>query len=650
MHAAILLCAAIAAACLHPAWAQEPEPLWVDAEVIDEKTVRIFGNVGNASHETGEVSIRFSHEWDSVPIQQLAVDGSGDFDTVAGVRGDGVYTVRATHLGNHDFAQFYMGPEPAVPEEPAVQPEPETPAGAGPEPPQPPEPAPAPEDGLSFQDWIDGALVAAILPAMDSVAFMINALLGAVPGFPVVWPWDAIIAVAVFIAVVVFALFLWVVPAPDAAGQRPDAGRRRGGSGREAGRSAGAGRGRQHRTAQQSAGGATLAAARPAGAAAPRAPGTGAERDEMRRLLGSGTIIPDTNICVNHLYGAVRDPGITPAALDHIRERLENRADDVAHECLDGAMGQKRIRIPHVIANKELEGHLDWIEAEALGAGAVTREDADIALLIGGLRKSPLFVYCKDPGHVLRRCSDATADRIRGMYEGFRDLDETKGAVASIIERNKPFPPAKGDIYILGTAAELAAGGADVRLLTLDSDFTEFAAQIERELRVTVVDGNPYIRKGRGLFDRKDYAGAAECLWRGTDLNKGSMYGLRYLAKALFHLGERDQGRRVMDRVTVDESDYHSVVGKADLLMLAGDHYEAAVRFGAASRLKPDRAYPLGRRARALMRLAREEKGKLGAGLLREAGELLERARGIEPGNPHVERDIGEVRRRLGIR
>ena len=105
-----------------------------------------------------------------------------------------------------------------------------------------------------------------------------------------------------------------------------------------------------------------------------------------------------------------------------------------------------------------------------------------------------------------------------------------------------------------------------------------------------------------------------------------------------------------MNRIAVDENDYLSVVRMADLQMLAKEYYEAAIRFGAASRLKPDMAYPLGRRGRALMQLAEEMEGKQRADNMLEAEELLERAKEIEPGNPHVEQDLRTVRkrRRLG--
>ena len=635
----------------------------METEVIDEKTVRVFGNVGRIHYDSGDVVITFLHDRDSVPFQQLGVDKDGGFETVVSVRGDGVYTVRATYFGVHAETWFATSlpestPAPELPLEPDPPPETEpAPAEDG-------QPEPDPWGSRSY-DGINRILVAVIPPAMENVASLVRVLLADGPsyfliGAPLIDFFIVMILIVVFIAgFFVLVRFLWKVPDPGmAARSRPDARRQRSDPKQEAARSrsAGAGREQPDGAAPPRTGRASLGTARPVGTTgiaptmAPRAPGIKAERDEMRRLLGSGIIIPDTNICVNHMYHKVSDPGITPAVLDHVKKRLENRADDTAHECLDEAMDQKRVKFPYVIPAKELEGHLRKIETEALSADTVTLEDLDIASLISGMRKSPLFEYSTDPEHILAKCSDATADRIRRMYEGFRDLDETKRAVASVIERGKEFPPAGGDIYILGSAAELAAGGADVRLLTLDSDFTEFAAQVERELRVKVIDGNPYIRKGKDFFDRNDYARAAEYLWEGTDLNKGSRYGLAYLAKALFRLGEHGQGKRVMNRIAVDENDYLSVVKMADLQMLAKEYYEAAIRFGAASRLKPDMAYPLGRRGRALMQLAEEMEGKQRADNMLEAEELLERAKEIEPGNPHVEQDLRTVRkrRRLG--
>ena len=189
-------------------------------------------------------------------------------------------------------------------------------------------------------------------------------------------------------------------------------------------------------------------------------PDTAAERDEMRRLLSSGTVIPDTNVCIDYLhYAAERALTNTQETLDYIGRQRENRADDIAHECLGEAMRQKRVEFPHVISSTELDRRLERMRDEALGSGDVDRNTIDIAAMIDGMRESSLFHYSKDPEHVRKKCSEATAEKVRLMYEGFRDREETKKIIASIIERGKEYPPKGADIYILGFGGRACRGG-----------------------------------------------------------------------------------------------------------------------------------------------------------------------------------------------
>ena len=156
-----------------------------------------------------------------------------------------------------------------------------------------------------------------------------------------------------------------------------------------------------------------------------------------------------------------------------------------------------------------------------------------------------------------------------------------------------------------------------------------------------MVDGNPYIRKGKDLFDRKDYAGAAGYLLVGTNLNRKSRHGLTYRAKALFRQDKDAEGRAVMNQIEVDENNYYSVTGMADLQMLAKEYHKAAVGFGAAAELKPGRAYPWTRRGRSLKLQARGARGEDRADLLREAERCLERAKQLNPDDRRVEQGPG---------
>ena len=377
-------------------------------------------------------------------------------------------------------------------------------------------------------------------------------------------------------------------------------------------------------------------------------PNIGSERAEIRRLLGSGIIIPDTNVCIDHLYYVTeRFYDNAQEVLNYIEGRRENKADDAVHECLDEAMIQKRVKFPHVVSNMELDRQLKSIQEEALGSDAFSLKTVDVAAMMSRMYESRLFKYSKDEGHIRQRCTRATADRVWGMYDRFEYNEETKRAFWSIIKRGKKYPPKEADIHILAVATELAEEGADVRLLTLDSDFTEFAAQIERELRVKIIDGNPYIRKGKELADLKEYARAAEYLLEGTNLNRRSRYGLTYLAMALFRLGKIAEGKVLMNQITVDEGNFHSVVSMADLLMQAEEYDRAAASFGSAHRLKPREEYPLGRRGRALMLQALRMKGRGKTERLREARRSLQRSIQLNRRNNQAKLDLGTVNKEL---
>ena len=213
---------------MHLAWTQEPDTIWVEVEVIDEKTVRVFGNVGRIHYDSGDVGITFLHDRDSVPFQQLGVDKDGGFETVVSVRGDGVYTVRATYFGVHAETWFATSlpestPAPDLPLEPDPPPETEpAPAEDG-------QPEPDPWGSRSY-DGINRILVAVIPPAMENVASLVRVLLADGPsyfliGAPMIDFIIVMILLVMFIAgFAVLVRFLWKVPDPGTATRsRPDA-------------------------------------------------------------------------------------------------------------------------------------------------------------------------------------------------------------------------------------------------------------------------------------------------------------------------------------------------------------------------------------------------------------------------------------------
>ena len=351
------------------------------------------------------------------------------------------------------------------------------------------------------------------------------------------------------------------------------------------------------------------------------------ERERIRGLLGEGTIVLDTNMCIDHfLYAAWCSPGNSQRMLDGISALRKNRADDIVHDCLSEAMAQMRVKFPDIVFNWELDNILKRIRGRA-GGDDVNLEPAEVDAMMDKVSESGLFRYSKDAAHWMSKCSQSMCMKVLEMYQRFPFSQETRKASQSLDARGKGHQPGDADTLILGAAADLAESGASVRLLTLDSHFTEFTPQIKRNLCVTIVDGNPYIMRGRELFESKDYAGAAECLLMGTDLNRKSMYGLSYLAKAYFHLGRDAEGRVVMKRIPLNMEEYSSVVSMAEIMMVAKQYTEAAYHFAEAANLKPGKAYPWQRRGKALVKLANSSKGQRRKKLERTASECFGRAR-----------------------
>ena len=596
----LLLCAALAVlGGGQQAWSQSPGQFWVDVDVNDDRTILIFGNVGAPQYNMPAVSFFIDgetvHHSDRA---QTTIDGSGNFEVEELVPRDGTYRVEARYAGNVAEKAFRVGPPepPPVVDAPAAEPEPAS------EPEQAAEPDPVAEAPAGPQYGGEEAVLAAsayMQSCLDDLLFCLDDMIFLLPNY-------------VWIVIIVGIPGLWYYMDQrkqmgkqsghtDQKGQSADASRateaaedvpppaeskaaKTPGRGQSSGR-LGSDVASQRTGEFPSGHGSSPDAGK--GRAQAHADGLKKEREKMRDLLGRGIIIPDTNVCLDHLYYWAERKNITRKWQIRIEKRRTNMADDVVHECLDAAIDQKRVWFPHIISKGELVNQLDKMQNEEQGGGRIQPDDRAFASMITD--NSKLLGYSEAGRHTRRKCGNDWVKKVVDMYESFKTREDTKRGFASINARGKEDPPRGGDTYILGTAAEMADGGEDVRLLTLDADFTEFTDQIPEELGVKVIDGNPYIRIGRALYDAGDYARAAEYLRKGTLLNKGSGYGPYYCAKALFaqKSGEaRAEAMGILAAFKVNEQDHRSVFKKADLHFDAEEYHKATSGFKAAVELE----------------------------------------------------------------
>ena len=703
---ALLLCTALAVlGGGQQAWSQSPDPFWVDVDVHDDRTILIFGNVGTPRHDMPSVSFLIEGVTVHHPDRaQTTIDSSGNFEVEERVPYDGTYRVEARYAGDAAEKAFRVGPPepPPVVDAPATEPEPAS------EPEQATEPDPVAEEPASPQYGGREAVLAAsayMQSCLNDPLFCLDDTIFLLPNY--VW----------IVIIVGFAGLLWYY-----MDQRKQMGKQSSHTGQK-GQAADASKAAETSKAAVTPGRGHLPAASkaavtpgrgqfPAASKATEAPwskqapdkpkdetifrktgefqavyrptpdsrkgkkttvqadGLEMERNKIRKLLGSGIIIPDTNICLDHLYYWAERKSIERMWQLRIEKRRTNMADDVVHECLDIAIDQERVWFPHVISKNELVGQLNKMQREEQG-GSHTIQPKDQKFTNMITDNSKLLGYSEAGEHTRRKCSDGKAEEVSNMYEGFKSREDARKGINSIRARTKPYPPQGGDIFILGTAAEIASSGEDVRLLTLDSDFTEFIDQIKDILHVSIIDGNPYVRIGRALYGSKDYEQAAQYLREGVRLNRESNYGLYYCAKALFAQKQSKEARaeamHILAIFEVDEEDSSSVFKKADLHFEANEYHKADSSFTAAIRLgrglhdalkgnaqKADErkrqeinmAHMLTRKGHALMERGMAQKSDRRP-LFQEARDCFRQALDLRPGYDYAEKKLRKVSRWL---
>ena len=265
----------------------------------------------------------------------------------------------------------------------------------------------------------------------------------------------------------------------------------------------------------------------PAGAA----PGIDAERAEMRRLLGSGIVVIDTNVCIDHFFHGASASGTldrkTRAAFSDARQY---RADDTIHELVRAAVREGRIRL-HRIVHGEIGSVLDDI----------TKKRAGLWRGMAPIQKLGLYGLYIGSKFILDSPSAVDIGRVEKMYGGFKTDPETMKALASL-RRRKPRDRKANDIKILASAAALARSGRGVSLLTLDADFAEFAPQIWAQTGIRVVDGNPYMRTGRMLVQQDRYDQAEKYLEQAAAMGSDEEAAY-WLAVVLARQGKTDRSK-----------------------------------------------------------------------------------------------------------
>ena len=304
--------------------------------------------------------------------------------------------------------------------------------------------------------------------------------------------------------------------------------------------------------------GATKAAALPA------APGVKEEKRRMRELLGDGTIVIDTNMCINHfLYKASKSGTLDSNARTTFANEPKHQADDTVQGLVEDAVSDGRARF-----SKEIRHEINTVLDKVVTA------NPNLGRGMTAIKKLDLYKIYGDNRYILGTPSDDDIAHIKQMYDGFLAEPETKGIMRSLNRRKRK--NRTNDMRILASAMGLARSVKHVRLLTLDSDFTELVPHIRERTGVDVVDGSPYMRIGRMLHGRRNYLLAEEYVEYAVGL-KSDDDSAHLLAVVLYKRRKIERSRDVGQRVGRDRKSAKSIFRKADLCLMWGD-YDMAVK------------------------------------------------------------------------
>ena len=196
-------------------------------------------------------------------------------------------------------------------------------------------------------------------------------------------------------------------------------------------------------------------------------------------------MVLDANAVIAHLMCCVSKRGGRPSAAMR-RRNMEGVA-----RAVDDAAGSGDLAIPHTAAEEVRKNLKDAFKSAARSAGAPpgTADSAmpdawsEFKRLRGPFEIKDEDKYVEDIG---RMYADIWQDpRRAGAVDRWWCVKERrgKGGERPSLETHR------ADFVILSTAADRAARGEDVRLVTFDHDLVAFADAIRERFGVEVVDG-----------------------------------------------------------------------------------------------------------------------------------------------------------------
>lgn len=195
-------------------------------------------------------------------------------------------------------------------------------------------------------------------------------------------------------------------------------------------------------------------------------------------------IIPDTNAVLTYAID------FDASGEDGKPVRVQRHGREAAVALIDGAAGAGTLRIPDMVAAEVRRTAAKAVSSAAKSAGAPHYVEKEVVGRVIEISKSLYKRFrIKDRKEYIGSVNDMYIDiwgdaRMADAVGGWLRVKEKRGkrVARPSVEANK------GDFVILSTAADWAARGHTVELITFDHDFLAFAGVILERLGVRVVD------------------------------------------------------------------------------------------------------------------------------------------------------------------